>query len=60
MSFFLWSILRHPENSTLTVLLLSIFKKAVEKFGRSLLDEYNSIQGWGAGSQPSKSFIYRI
>ena len=60
MSFFLWSTHRQPENSTLTVLLLSNFKKAVEKFGRSLLDEYNSIQGWRAGTTLFKSSIYRI
>ena len=60
MSFFLYSFHRQPDNSTLTVLLLSIFKKSVEKFGRALHDEYNSIQGWRAAIDRSKSSIYRI
>ena len=45
MSFFLWSAHRHPEKSTLTVLLLSNIKKPVEKFGRVPHDEYNRLQG---------------
>ena len=60
MSFFLWSAHRHTENSTTNGMLLSIFKKSVEKFGRALHDEYNSIQGWGAAIALSKSSIYRI
>ena len=60
MSFFLWSVLRHPENSTAKKRLLSIFKKSVEKFGCASHDKYNSIQGWRAAIDRSKSSIYRI
>ena len=52
MSFFLWSACRHPKKSTLTILLLSNFKKAVEKFGCVPHDEYNSLQGQKAVLYP--------
>lgn len=52
MSFFLWSAYRYPKKSTLTVLLLSNFKKAVEKFGRVPHDEYSRLQGQKAVLYP--------
>ena len=58
MSFFLWSACRHPENSTLTVLLLSNFKKPVEKFGRVPHDEYNRLQGQTAVLYPPNSPLF--
>ena len=52
MSFFSCSPCRHPKKSTLTILLVSNFKKAVEKFGRVPHDEYNSLQGQKAILHP--------
>ena len=52
MSFFLWSACRHPKKSTPTALLLSNFKKAVEKFGGHSHDEYNRLQGQKAVLYP--------
>ena len=52
MSFFSCSPCRHSEKSTLTVLLLSNFKKAVEKFGRVPHDKYNRLQGQKAVLYP--------
>ena len=59
MSFFLWSIFRQPQNSTTNGLLLSNFKKAVEKFGRASHDEYYSIQGKRAAKDRLNFAIYR-
>ena len=59
MSFFLWLVLRQPQNSTTNGLLLSIFKKSVEKVGRAFHDEYNSIQGKRAAQDRSNFAIYR-
>ena len=58
MSFFLWSIFRQPQNSTSTVLLLSIFKKVVEKFGRVPHDKYNRLQGQKAVLYPPNSPLF--
>ena len=52
MSFFLCSAHREPENSTLTAMLLSNFKKPVEKFGRVPHDKYNRLQGQKAVLYP--------
>ena len=59
MSFFLYSVYRQPENSTTNGLLLSIFQKSVEKFGRTSHNEYYSIQGKRAAKELSNFAIYR-
>ena len=59
MSFFLYSVYRQPKNSTTNRLPLSNFKKAVEKFGHALHDEYYSIQDKRAAKDLSIFAIYR-
>ena len=59
MSFFLGSAHRLVGNSTRNDSLMSNFQKSVEKVGRALHDEYNSIQGKRAAQDRSNFAIYR-